>query len=290
MNERPFSDEELIRAFGDLLVPLMELGNGGFKSAFLIDSDGSTEVLKVYHEPVPVSENDRALESVAARAARELEISSALHHPRLVSITVPPAVVQIGRSHYIAYREAYYPGGTLGQRIASGALSAGSVLELAEDLLDAVDALGEAGGLVHRDIKPDNIVFDALDRAVLIDLGVVLKPGLSDVTTTDNVAPLTRRYAAPEQFEIRKPDTIDARTDLFLVGLTLYEAATGQHPFADGAATLAELFTRMDAGADAARLAHLQPSLAREIMRMLSVSKSRRPKSARQALERIGAG
>jgi len=97
-------------------------------------------------------------------------------------------------------------------------------------LCDGLEALASKS-IVHRDLKPSNIRVRTDDSPVIIDLGLARHLSLSDLTnTSDGAAIGTPLYFAPEQFRGTKHD-IDHRTDLFAVGIMLYQALTGRHPF-----------------------------------------------------------
>jgi len=97
-------------------------------------------------------------------------------------------------------------------------------------LCDGLDALGKKG-IVHRDLKPSNVRVRPDDSPVIIDLGLARHLTLTDITrTSDGAAIGTPLYFAPEQFRGTKHD-IDHRTDLFAVGIMIYQALVGQHPF-----------------------------------------------------------
>src|ERR1019366_6588709 len=97
-------------------------------------------------------------------------------------------------------------------------------------LCDGLSALKQEG-IVHRDIKPENIRVKPSGAPVIIDFGLARHLSLPDLTqTVEGAAIGTPLYFAPEQFDGTKHD-IDHRTDLFALGILLFEALTGEHPF-----------------------------------------------------------
>lgn len=142
--------------------------------------------------------------------------------------------------------EEFVPGSTLRADLSQGKRVTGRALHtLAGDVL-AILFAAEQAQIVHRDVKPDNLMIDAHGRAWLLDFGIARV--LDDESLTDTHARFgvgTPGYAPPEQFRNRKHD-IDGRADLFGWGVTLYEAATGTNPFRDGARDGMEMIRRVE--------------------------------------------
>jgi len=114
-----------------------------------------------------------------------------------------------------------------------GKLGLQETLEITRSLLTTLTIVHESG-IVHRDIKPENIFVTEDDRIVLLDFGIARHLGLSNLTKSSAFfGPLTPGYAAPEQIknEIRK---IRSQTDIFQVGVIVYECLTGCNPFIVG--------------------------------------------------------
>jgi len=148
---------------------------------------------------------------------REARVLARLRHPNIITVyrAIPPEEGD-GLALYIM---EFITGGTLADRLESGPLPAPEALELGRDLLDGLEAAHHAG-FVHRDIKPANI-FLSNGRTVLGDFGLARAP------TEASSGEGTPAYMAPEQQPmVRGPVT--PRTDLFAVGLVLYEAYTGR--------------------------------------------------------------
>ncbi|WP_181065437.1 protein kinase [Rathayibacter sp. AY1A5] len=225
----PFTHEELDAAFPSLTLLRPQLGRGAFKVAYQVDGD-QLSVLKVLTEPLPSDfEGSEVDDSVLPeRFLRELRAMEIAASPHLGGILSPPQAVQIGDHYYIAYEEPFYNGGTLQGKLASRSLSSGEAEQLLISLLLAVHELW-SHRIVHRDIKPGNIVYDGADNAVLIDPGISLHLDLNDITQTGFASPRTTVYSAPEQHEERRYASIDFRTDHFLVGLVVYSAISGKH-------------------------------------------------------------
>lgn len=136
-------------------------------------------------------------------------------------------------------------GVTLRQRLAGGPLPAREVLSLAQDIIVPLEA-AEGARIVHRDVKPDNIMCCPGGGYWLLDFGLARHLGLTSLTATAlPFGKLTVGYAPPEQLRNQKRH-IDARSDLFAFGVTLYEAATGANPYYAGAQDQFEILRRVE--------------------------------------------
>lgn len=129
-------------------------------------------------------------------------------------------------------REQLIIGDPIRQVISLGPMDVASVLRLGLHVLEALEK-AESAKIVHRDVKPDNIMQDENGNFWLLDFGIARHLELSSLTAT--AAPfgkMTLGYAPPEQCRNLKAD-IDSRTDLFALGVTLHECATGRNGFFD---------------------------------------------------------
>lgn len=222
------ADAAVIDAFPEFDLRPEPLGVGGMKNAYLGERNADRVVVKVIREPVQ-SEEFEGMVSLPERLRREIEGMKTINHPGIVKVVEGPDIRSIEGASRVWYVEPYYSGGTLEDR-AGEPFPANQVLDITTQLLEAVGALA-AHNIVHRDIKPGNIVFDQVGRCILLDLGIALFVDLTPLTNQFGLSPRTPKYAAPEQFDVRARVRVDARTDLFLVGMVAFEMLTGRHPF-----------------------------------------------------------
>jgi len=209
-----------------------ELGYGGMGVVFLArDTTLDRPVaVKVVHPELAVHS------SITQRFLAEARMIARLRHPSIVA--VHSAGEATGLFYYVM---DYVPGESLRQRLArEGRLPTAEVVRIVADLADALHAAGQAG-LVHRDVKPENILLDeATGRAMLADFGIAR--ALADVDgtrTAQGVAVGTPTYMSPEQ---AAGDAVDARSDLYSLGVVAYEMLAGRPPFrASNAAAVASM-------------------------------------------------
>lgn len=223
----PLPAADVMAAFREYDVRPTPLGEGGMKSAFLLLADEPL-VLKVVREPVQEDPLEGAV-GLPERIRREIEGMRAISHPGVVQIVKGPGIRTIGDGLHVWYIEPFFAGGSLADRL-DGPWPEAKCARLLRGLVDAAEALARHN-TVHRDIKPSNIVFDGSQRPVLLDLGIAYFQDLTPLTDSWGISPRTPMYAAPEQFEMRMHSSIDFRTDLFLIGLVVFESLTGVHPF-----------------------------------------------------------
>lgn len=173
------------------------------------------------------------------RLQREIAALQLIAHPNVVGLREYTFSTAPGRQrHYLV--EEFVAGNDLTQHLgAAWPLQKASLFFAA--LCDGLAALSRIG-VVHRDLKPSNIRVRPDDSPVIIDFGLARHLGLTDLTHTSQGAAIgTPIYFAPEQFTGTKRD-IDHRTDLFAVGVLLYQAVVGRHPFLTGSViTLSDL-------------------------------------------------
>ena len=170
-----------------------------------------------------------------SRFQREACAASALNHPSICTI------YDVGEDdgHAFIAMEAL-EGETLQQRMMQGPIDLGTLISLGIDVTDALDAAHEEG-IVHRDIKPANIFVTRRGLAKVLDFGLAkvdrgdaLANSTAEIGlpagnhTADGIIAGTVSYMSPEQIRAK---SLDARTDLFSLGVVLYEAATGRLPF-----------------------------------------------------------
>ena len=157
------------------------------------------------------------------RFLHEAKASSALYHPNICT------VYEIGRTsdYWMFIVMAYYEGQTLEAKIKQGELSLDKVLDYAIQIADGLSRAHEAG-IVHRDLKPANLMVTRQNRIKLIDFGLAK---VKDINMTgEGVKMGTIAYMSPEH---TKGEELDLRTDLWGLGVVLYEMLTGSRPFGD---------------------------------------------------------
>ncbi len=165
-------------------------------------------------------EDDARSPELATRFQREGKALARLNHPNIV---VPYNVGVSPAGYYITME--YAAGGTLAERILQG-ISAHDALVMLKSLADALSYVHKAG-MVHRDIKPRNLLFRDTGELLLADFGVTKL--LDETTITKAGARMgSPAYMSPEQV---RGKTADARSDLYSVGIVFYEMLTGQKPF-----------------------------------------------------------
>jgi predicted Ser/Thr protein kinase len=164
-------------------------------------------------------------EQFRERFVRESHIAATIDHPNIIPI------YDAGEADgllYIAMR--FVQGPDLREILKRGTLGVGRTIFLIEQLASALDA-AHAHSLVHRDVKPGNILIEeSTDHAYLTDFGVAKQTTARGLTSTGHFLG-TVEYAAPEQIE---GGPVDARTDVYALGCVLYESLTGSPPFSHG--------------------------------------------------------
>jgi hypothetical protein len=193
----------------------------GRYSRLLLARDQRTDVEVVMKFP---QHNVAAASTYHLAFVREAWVAARLHSPYIGETIVLPA----DRQTRLYSVMPYYPGETLEQRIGrSPRVSFAEGVAIAQKLVKAITVLHRAG-IIHRDIKPDNVLLEQDGGLRLIDLGVVRLPLLEDFPATDT--PGTPSYMAPELFD-GKPG--DEASDQFALGATLYRMFTGRYAYGE---------------------------------------------------------
>jgi Protein kinase domain len=250
--------------------PLRPLGSGGSGSVWLARDErtGLDVALKI------VPREGKA----ATRAEREALAAARLRHERCLRAY---GLERDGRNVYIAYE--YVPGQTMRQALRAGELDDAAAVETAAQVLEGL-AHAHAHGIVHRDVKPSNVLLaESKELSVrLLDFGLAQLAEEESLTATGDV-PGTLAYVPPER--LVQGESGGPPADVWAVGTMLWESLAGWHPFWNG--SLLETAKRIETGA--APLAQVRPDLPKPLCalvdRMLAVDPAARPPAARLAFE-----
>ncbi len=194
------------------------LGQGGFAWVFAgRELDGTPVAVKIL---MPRYAGDRQFES---RFRNEAETAQKLQHPNIIRIRF------VARSGSYVYFAMDLCADSLAARLErEGPLPEADIVRVAGDVARALQ-FAHAQGVIHRDLKPDNILLHSDGRAVLSDFGIARAVSGYVASTGVNMTIGTPQYLSPEQAQGRP---LDARLDFYALGVTLFKAAIGEVPFA----------------------------------------------------------
>jgi eukaryotic-like serine/threonine-protein kinase len=274
---------------------LGKLGEGGMGTVYRARDRRSGEVLAV---KVLNPERQRDL-SVRKRFLREALVGQRIAHPNVVGVREVGEVHLPGLDRTLYLAMELVPGRDLHQRLSFEELDQRSVVELGLQIAQGL-AAAHGHGVIHRDLKPHNVLVSAEGVAKILDFGLaqVADDESQQALALDEVpAGATQRgvvigtlgYAAPEQLESSR---VDPRADLFSLGALLHQLLTGRLPFAGTShfEVLANVERVRQGAGEPPRPSHLQPGVAPAldelVAALLAVDREARPGSAeRVALE-----
>jgi serine/threonine protein kinase len=201
-------------------------GSGGMGDVYLAEDTRLKRTVAIKFLPAECNHDPDRIR----RFEREARVISTLSQPNIITIYETGA---LDESPYLVTE--YVPGVTLRDRISQGRVEPRAVLDIALQVAAALDAAHHAG-IIHRDIKPENIMVRTDGLVKVLDFGLAKPDERAENigSTWDTVLPTesgvalgTRTYMSPEQM-LGRP--VDARTDLFSMGIVLFELLTGQRP------------------------------------------------------------
>jgi serine/threonine-protein kinase len=208
--------DETNRRIGDYAI-LGVLGSGGMGKVFKVRNVISDRI-----EAMKILLPDLAgQQDLADRFQREIKLLASLSHPNIASLQTALTL-----NNQLVMVMEYVEGVTLGQRLEQGAIPVSEAVNYTDQVLGAL-SYAHGRNVIHRDIKPSNMMLTPQGVVKLMDFGIARSGGDRALTMTGTTLG-SMYYMSPEQV---KGETTDARSDLYSLGVSLYELVTGQLPF-----------------------------------------------------------
>jgi len=265
---------------GDKYILCDVLGTGGSAVVYAAEQLGLKRVVAFKLYPV----TGALAATLLSRFEREAQLLARVHHENVVAVYDAGSMPD-GSPYLVVQR---LQGESLATRLRDGPLSLAEAVATARQALSALSALGDAG-ITHRDIKPENLVFDRLPDGrtllKLVDFGIAKERADDGSQVLDDMVG-TPRYMAPEQV---RGETVDARCDLYALGVVLYQMLTGRTPH-DGETVLE--IARATLFGPITPIAELRPDCPPElgalVMKALARDPAQRFQSAREMQAKLG--
>jgi serine/threonine-protein kinase len=263
----------LQRSLGDAFAIERELGGGGMARVYL-----ARDAALDRHVVIKVLDLEGAVAASAERFRREIKLIAQLQHPHIV-----PVLTAGGDDTLLWYAMPYVAGESLRARLVrEGALPLADALRIARELLDAL-AFAHDHGVVHRDVKPENILLEGR-HAVVADFGVAKALAEAGVSggglTSIGLALGTPAYMAPEQ--AMADATTNHRADLYAAGAVLYEMLAGSAPFGGSAQAVIAAHLTTPVPRIEERRNDVPSAVAALIVRLMAKNPAERPQSAHE--------
>jgi Tol biopolymer transport system component len=219
--EQPAKPTDRVRTKIDHFIIIKHIGRGGMGDVYSArDLELERTVALKFINPESLG-----LEGAGERFIREARTASALNHPNIVTIH---GVIRAESTVAIVMELVE---GTPLRQMCGAPLPIRQVLHIAQQVADAM-AAAHAAGVVHRDLKPENVMLRPDGRVKVLDFGLArwfaASEGNRNFTSVPGLMGGTWRYMSPEQC---RGETLTGASDVFALGLMLYELATGRHPF-----------------------------------------------------------
>lgn len=254
---------------------LEKLGEGGMGVVYKAEDTRLKRTVALKFLPPELTSDPGA----KARFVHEAQAASALDHPN-IGVVHEIDESDDGRT-FISM--ALYEGETLREKIRRGPLDIGETIRIALQITDGLRK-AHAAGIIHRDIKPENIIITHDGLVKIVDFGLA-KLSTDTHTSTKEAHVGTAAYMAPEQIQ---NGVTDARSDLFSVGVVLYEMVTGTRPFAgDHEAALFYSIVYNDPDPPKKRRPDTPETLDQIILRLLQKTPSRRYQTSSELYEAL---
>ncbi len=258
------------------------IGRGGMASVYRARQASMDRDVAVKVMSAALSHNAEFV----ARFEREARVIARLQHPHILP------VIDFGRSDehiYLVMR--YVEGGILSDRLRATTLSINQANRFLSQIASALEYAHQRG-VIHRDLKPNNVLLDEMDNVYLTDFGIAkmlasTTTSAYSLTATGSVMG-TPAYMAPEQW---RSEPVDARTDIYALGVILYEMLMGALPF-QAETPFGMMYKHFDTPPPLPRLINpaLPPTLEQVVLRALAKQPDERFQSARQMADSFATG
>ena len=258
---------------------LSQLGAGGMGEVYLAEDTRLSRKVAIKF----ILARSAADEQAQKRLIREAQAAARLDHPNIC------AIHEVGHQDNVGFIVMQYvEGETLASRIQRNPLQLGDALDISIQVAGALSA-AHSQGIIHRDIKPQNIIINSRGQLKVLDFGLAKvirheelfnsKAETEALLSVPGVIMGTPAYMSPEQV---RGETLDARTDIFSFGSVLYEMVSGRHPFGEAspAATLSAILTR-----EPAPLARYASDVPDELQRIVRKALSKGREARYQGIE-----